>query len=558
MTQGWLQVRIVAAILAAALLPLSLAGIGSWLVFERLLEERTLDLHRQVVEHHAATIDMYLAERRRALELATLIHQLEELREGAGLEQLFTALNRGYEGTFVDLGVIDEEGHHVAYIGPYELADRNYAEEDWFRHVMIHGAHISDVFLGFRGVPHCVIAVRQHQNGVPWILRATINSDQFDRLVRTHQLGQTGDVFLLNREGIYQTPPRSGRVLTASPIPSPESHRGVSHSRVELDGDDVVLRSTIWLNRGRWMLVVQQTEEEIRAPARQALLWGGVVVLTAFLLLVVTTVVATKGLANRIRRANEQKEALARDLLRSSRLASIGELATGLAHEINNPLAIISAEKTNLSDVLGELDQVGESATEEMRESIERIGRQVQRAGTITAKMLQFGRHEGRREESIEIAGKLREIVELLQRQATLRNIELSLELDQDLPPLTIDVTELQQVLVNLINNSLHALESGGHIVVQARRIEREVELTVTDDGPGIPASDLDHIFQPFFTTKPVGQGTGLGLSVCFGLVRGWGGTISVESEVGQGTTMRIRAPLGSTGAVTRIPEKER
>ena len=120
----------------------------------------------------------------------------------------------------------------AAELGPYELQDRNYANERWFKDVMLKGAYVSDVFLGFRRIPHCVIAVRRQGESGKWLLRATINSSMFDRLVRTGQLGETGDAFIVNHAGLYQTPPRAGLVLEQSPIASPQVHHGVLDSRV--------------------------------------------------------------------------------------------------------------------------------------------------------------------------------------------------------------------------------------------------------------------------------------------------------------------------------------
>ena len=117
------------------------------------------------------------------------------------------------------------------------------------------------------------------------------------------------------------------------------------------------------------------------------------------------------------------------------------------------------------------------------------------------------------------------------------------------LPVVVLDRLELEQVLFNLIKNSLDALQDGGSVAVVARRVEAELWLEVRDDGPGVPPQLLDRIFEPFFTTKPVGKGTGLGLSVCYGIVQSWGGRIEAKSDVRGGTMMRIRLPLHEESA---------
>jgi two-component system NtrC family sensor kinase len=296
------------------------------------------------------------------------------------------------------------------------------------------------------------------------------------------------------------------------------------------------------------MLVVQQHESEIMAPLHRASIWGGLVLLLSVVLIVVTTFVATRHLVDRIAVANEERDRMSRDLLRSAKLASLGELSTGLAHEINNPLAIIGTEMTNIRDIESMRD--GEDpCRDEILESVERCSRQVTRCSAITSKMLQFGREGVSLRQPTDIGPKLVEITELMRKQAQVRNVDLDLVVEPDLPAVDLDPTELQQVIVNLINNSLYAIDGGGLIVIRASVEGDEVVVSVHDTGSGIAPEDLDRVFQPFFSTKPVGKGTGLGLSVCFGIVRGWGGTIEAGSRPGEGTTMTIRLPL--RGAAT-------
>jgi signal transduction histidine kinase len=158
--------------------------------------------------------------------------------------------------------------------------------------------------------------------------------------------------------------------------------------------------------------------------------------------------------------------------------------------------------------------------------------------------MLQFGRNAGTELRATAIEPVVKEIVSLLERRTRARDIALDLAIEPALPDAWLDGNELEQVMVNLVNNAIDAIAGAGRITITAVRDADHILLTVRDDGCGIAERDLDNVFQPFFTTKPPGQGTGLGLSVVYGIVRGWGGTIHVESVSGQGTTMAIRIPL--------------
>jgi two-component system NtrC family sensor kinase len=262
---------------------------------------------------------------------------------------------------------------------------------------------------------------------------------------------------------------------------------------------------------------------------------------------VLVTVISTVHLTGRIDRATAERDQVHRDLLRSGKLASLGELATGLAHEINNPLAIISAEQTNIADQVEELVITAE-AREGVLASVARCKRQIARCSGITSKMLQFGRKTEARPVPTAIGPLVAEAVELMRRQAAVRNIDLTLDLEDDLPRAVVDGTELEQVLINLIKNGMEAIDGRGSINVDVGHLGAELLVAVSDNGSGIALEDMDRVFQPFFTTKPVGQGTGMGLAVCYGIVRGWGGTISVESAPGHGTTMTVHLPVSDTG----------
>jgi two-component system NtrC family sensor kinase len=537
-----LRLRMVIVLLLASLFPLMIAGFGAWIVFGKLLEIKSLELMETVVQGHAREIEENLSARVNMLNILIESHSLPVLSDPGRLREFLGFLNLSSSESFVDIGVIDSAGRHLAYAGPYDLEGKNYREAEWFTEVMSRGVYISDVFLGFREVPHCIIAVKSTDSTRPWILRATINSEQFDQLVKSHVLGEQGDIFIVNREGSYQTTPRAGALLGQAHGIDTRYHSGVQDRRVSQDGATKI-RVTTWLNNDRWMLVVEQDLEAVQAPVNKAISDGAKVVLVAIIFLVLITFLATRNLTNLIDKANAERDRMSQAFMRSSKLASIGELATGLAHEINNPLAIISAEQTNIRDLLGTMN--GNPANiAEIEESIERSKNQVRRCADITKRMLQFGRSRESALEPTELGPRLKDIVDLLQRRANVRNVRINLDIREGLPPVMIDPLELEQVIINLIQNALDALPKGGTIAVRSYRKGNEVHLEVEDNGMGIPSENLDRIFEPFFTTKPVGKGTGLGLSMCFGIVSSWGGRISARSIMGKGTTIEILLPL--------------
>ena len=552
-----LRTRIALALLGVAVLPLCLLGAGAWIVFGNLLETKALELQQAVVRSHAQSIEAFLRRERDLLRLLAETRSRDQLTDLQELRSCFEHLNGVSDRGFVDLGVIGADGRHLAYVGPYDLLDRNYQQTEWFKEVMASGAYISEVFLGFRQVAHVIIAIRVREGDEPWILRATVNSDKFDALVATGALGRTGEAFLVNREGGYQTAPRKGAVLDRAPIPIPTLHAGVREVRLSVDGSEKLLTTT-WINADRMMLVVQQDAREVRAPVIRALTVGGIVNGVAFLLVVAATFLATHHLTRKIEQANAQRDEVTRAFMRSAKLASVGELATGLAHEINNPLAIISAEQTNIADLVEEAAR-GQAVHEEIRESTRRIANQVKRCGAITGRMLKFGRKRETAQEPTQLGPRLRDVASLLQRQASVRNVAIRVEAPEGLASVLLDPVELEQVLVNLITNSFQAMPAGGEIRLTGRQAGGEVHLEVEDTGQGMPPEVRDKVFEPFFTTKPVGQGTGLGLAVCYGIVQSWGGRIEVESEPGRGTKVRIRLQAVEQAASPALgPAEER
>ena len=531
-------------LLIVSAVPFFVLGSGAWVVFRKLAIERTIEAHHIMARAHAAAIDLYLTEKLHTLEMVAEVNTLDQLVSGGHLRDAFAAAAAVHGNAFVDLGVIDEWGRHLAYIGPFDLMDRSYEGAEWFQAVMAQGAIVSDVFLGHRQAPHSVIAVRRQSPADWWILRGTLDNRSLYGLVSSLEVGSTGDVFIVNREGLYQTPPRSGEVLDHSPLVNPPTHPGVRDQRLETPGG-TVRQVTTWLNGGRWLLVVQQPEREILAPVHRAAAIGALLAAAALALVLLATTLVTSHLTRRVDLADQQRDLMYADLLRSAKLASLGELATGLAHEINNPLAIISAEQTNLGDEIAESD-LSPSVQEILMECVNRCKRQVDRCGNITAKMLQFGRQTDTRMRVTELNSVLREITALMERQAQANNVALRLEIDPDLPPAWVDANEFEQMVANLVNNAIDAMEGEGNITISCTLDAEQILLRLRDDGSGIAPSDLEKVFQPFFTTKPVGQGTGLGLAVVYGIVRGWGGTIQAESAVGQGTTMSVRIPVAT------------
>ncbi len=539
--------KIVLAIIAVAFLPYALTYSVFYTSYNASVRSQVVHSLSSIVESHKRAIDDFLAERLANLQNVANLRGVEGLSLPHELQDTLRSLREVY-GAFVDLGLIDDEGHHVAYAGPYGLEKADYKDSFWFKQVLQQGRYISDVFRGHRGVPHFIVAIKLPRQGRNYILRATIDSARFSSLVEGVRLGATGEAFIVNRQGLYQTQSRThGQLLAPSDLDMPEPFQGVRVLEdVSRRGRGVVVAKT-WLKSGDWLLVCQQDTSDafgsLFEARRNAVLIGGL----GGILVIAITVFLTRHLVWRMAEADKEKELLNEQIIQSGKLASLGELAAGVAHEINNPVAIMVEEAGWIQDLMEEEKElINQSPNRaEYERALKQIQTQGRRCKEITHKLLGFARRTDAPVQAVQINDLAKEVVAILERPAAYNNVVIASELAGDLPPVAASPAELQQVLINLVNNAIDAMDkTGGRILVRTRAVRpHEVELTVQDNGPGIPQSVVGRIFDPFFTTKPVGKGTGLGLSICYGIIHKLGGRIEVQSGEGQGAAFTVHLP---------------
>ncbi|MCL4504049.1 MAG: ATP-binding protein [Deltaproteobacteria bacterium] len=232
-------------------------------------------------------------------------------------------------------------------------------------------------------------------------------------------------------------------------------------------------------------------------------------------------------------------------LLQSQKLAALGELSASIAHEINNPLAIIRQEAELMSLILKNASPSTTSDLGDLQESIRMIVQQVDRCSEIIRNLLDFARRREPVVQAVELNRVVEDMTRLVEKEARNNHITIKRRYDPELPLIYCDAPELRQVVLNILSNAAQAIGKNGTITIITRRAGRNaVELVIEDTGCGIPEENLEKIFEPFFSTKPPGQGTGLGLSISHGLIEQLGGSIRVRSAVGQGTSFTITLPL--------------
>jgi two-component system NtrC family sensor kinase len=518
--------------------------------FQTSYSEKVCAHVESLVNRHRQDIDIFLTERQNNIDFLTDSYTYPELNDDMLLQKHLENLRKDYGLVFSDLGVVDHTGQQVAYAGPFRLENANYASAEWFREAMKKQFFISDVFMGLRGFPHFIVASRSEWNGNHFILRATVDFQAFNRVVQSIRLGETGSAFIINRNNELQTETsldiENDSELYRNLFEQAIGARGEVQISV-LDADahqSEFLYATGLLNNGNWALIYQQDVDDAFAEIQRTW-WIAVAVFVLGAIAIITmAVIVSHRMVGRIAEANQEKEMMNQQVIESNRLASLGEMAAGIAHEINNPVAIMVEEAGWISDLLNEEEFAESENLEEFRTSLGQIKKQGLRCRDITHKLLSFARRSESQRQLIKINDMVEEVIGLFSHQAKYANVRIVAKYAQDMPYVHASQTELQQVLFNLINNALDALRAtGGKIVIMTGCEDDMAVIEVKDNGPGIPRANLVKIFDPFFTTKPVGKGTGLGLSICFGILNNIGGKITVASSVGIGTNFRVFIP---------------
>lgn len=568
--------NIVVIVILVSLTPLVLISAIVGYEFHTSYQEKVVAHLRELVQKHRQNIDVFLEEKLANIRVLAETFSYEQLTNESFLKRKLALFQENYGGAFVDLGVVDQDGLQVAYAGPFQLRKAVYSQAEWFRKAMQNPYFISDVFLGLRGLPHFIVAVQRESEGRKWILRSTIDFMAFNELVENIHIGKTGLAFIVNQNGDFQTKPRLEAPMNK------EFFKGLMNSvqkqfiavgegyveatdhkwrSFESEGPVTVVKAVnssgapcIYvmtpLKNGDWILVYQQEESDAFSDLYRARKIALVIILVGGLAIVLTALFISKRMVNHIARSEREKEMMNEQVIEAGKLASVGELAAGIAHEINNPVAIMVEEAGWIEDLLDEEEFRESENLDEFRRALKQIKTQGIRCKEITHKLLSFARKTDPKLKMVSLNDLIQEVIGLSEQSARYSNVKIIKQLTSDLPVISVSPSEMQQVLLNLINNAIDAMDGkGGQIEVTTRAENRYVIVDVADTGHGIPRADLQRIFDPFYTTKPVGKGTGLGLSICYGIVKKMGGEITVNSAVGLGTTFHVAIPVSEEPA---------
>jgi two-component system, NtrC family, sensor kinase len=528
---------VVVALLAAAFLPLLILGSAIYAYTTDALKANAIATLRLQVQDHRSVIDQFLAERAADLRLLAGNVGFAQLTEAGGLGRAFRSLQQEL-ACFTDLGVIDAAGNHLAYVGPYDLMARNYRDHFWFQPAVEKGIFISDVYLGYRRVPHFIIAVKQPDADGFWILRATVDADFFERFVTASAGDFKAEAYLVNGEGVYQTRPReAGTPMEPSPFRQIAPFEGI---RIEERGERIFAMA--WQKTVPWVSIVEMRRADIFADLTRARWICLFTFILGALLIIPTVMLTTNKLVRMLESKRRDLRFLDQQLQHASKMASTGRLAQGALEDMTDSLANIHSAAQWLRE-LWKLHPQTEPDPEEITGTLDQIDAEVHRSEKAVRRGLELARPSaGPVCIDLNVQDLVAEVLDLLRRELHFKRVRV--ERDTSDPALTVcsDPDGLRQVLQNLIGNALAATPDGGAIEVAARSEGGRLRLTVVDSGPGVPDRDLERIFEPLYTTRP--DGLGLGLTISRTIVERLGGTLSARNAPGRGAAFTVELPL--------------
>ena len=538
-----------AALLLAPFIPVLLAlGTGGYLFWSHVQQGR-LDRLTLLSSHYVFVLDAFLDNC--FGDLALIEGQIPAEPDSDALRDVLQRLEEKNRDV-VDVALVDQDGEVMAYAGPRVYKGSHIQPGGWLEEALERGGSVSGIMAGQMGLPHFVLASRIEVAGKTCVLRISISPEAFSRILMDGRV-QGVETFLATREG--EIIAGSGGRTTTLDL---DLVRPVFPDRVGASFRDpesgAVFASGV-MRQGGWVLAARESDPTILGATQSALLFVGLSVLFGGIVVFLSSLYLTGYVEKMLRLRDEERETLREQLYRAGRLAELGEMAAGFAHEINNPLQIMKSDQAYMEMLLGEFrdraagDPEFLKDVEEVMSSVSQIKLQIDRCARITHSILSFGRAGNAEEQNLDLAKFVPEVLTMVRKKMQLSNIDLKLDMAPTRLVVHVDPGRLQQVLLNLLNNAMYAISEtvdgrAGEIVLSCSPEEDDrVRIAITDNGVGISPDKQQLIFTPFFTTKPAGSGTGLGLSVCHGIVSSMKGVLDFTSVKGQGSTFFILLP---------------
>ncbi|MEJ2100441.1 MAG: ATP-binding protein [Desulfobacterales bacterium] len=483
----------------AALVPLVAVTIIHYRLIQKSLDSELMLRTERLTSNTRRAVTYLLEERLNALKFTVNEFGYDQLTHPDHLKEILRNLKLGFGG-LTDLSVIAHTGIQVAYAGNF------------------------------------------------FILRATLETERMIQTLSSYKTGEYADIFLINRSGVIQSSSVNyGEVFKRMTLPIPNySQRTKTLMTTDRQMNAIIVGyayiSTRIVDTPFILMVIKQKAAMTQVWQRLHTNMNWFVSLGFIVILIVITITWTF-MVNKLYLADQEKAETMALAEQTNQLASIGQLAAGVAHEINNPLALINETAGYMKDLFVIEERYRNDP--ELIEHIDTILDSVERCGLITSQLLGFARKFDIKIQKLNLKHVISDVLSFHQKETEYRNINVHVDVPADIPEIETDRGKLQQILVNLVNNAFQAMDNGCRLDIYAsNEIPEEVKISISDNGCGMPEENLAKIFQPFFSTKKEGRGTGLGLTITYGLAKKLHGNISVKSKEHEGTTFILSLPV--------------
>ncbi len=540
------RISLFIAITIIALIPSTLLAIFGYFQYLNLAQKQTtthiqwhLKYVKDAFENHIKVLSSQLSSATDRLAL----HNFEQQPITDAIQQHMS----NEVNNLIKIEFVDEQNHPLISSLPASAlpkSDLPYL----IQQASTKGYALSDMQINDQKVPYFTFIIRPtpEESERNLFLVAYFNGLSLENLIQQTNASAMEDVFIINTDNVLQTTSIFfGKSQQHFPFTTSKDKINITTTRKSWGMGDIFYATTP-LSGTPWILVL------VKDGPVQKKDW-----LTFQLTLVLIFLACAMGsffiihqlvnlLTIRIRESDTKRMALLNEVGHTNRLATIGKLAAGVAHEINNPLAVID-QKTGLIEDLLEFTE-DFTNKEKLHTSLQGIHSSVDRCKIITHRLLGFARKMDTDKERININTIVEEVMGFLEKEALYSHIFFEMQLAEDLPEIWSDKGQLQQIFLNIISNSMDAISQSGVITIQTSlKAKDKILVEINDNGPGIKPHVMEHIFDPFFTTKETGKGTGLGLSITYGLVKKLGGDIKVHSIVKEGVTFYIYLPINTS-----------
>lgn len=535
-------------LMSTALFPLIILTVTYYQLVQKSIDTESLLRTERLASNARQAVTFFFEERLAALTFTVKEMGYDQLSRPGFLSEVLRNMKLGFGG-LTDLSVISDSGKQVAYAGPFNLEGKDYSEQPWFMECQSHSACVSEVYSGYRDVPHIVVAVKSDRSeGRFFLLRATLETERLIQTMSSYKTGKHVDIFLVNDDGLLQTPSQfyEGESHHMDIAVPPYSDRTEAMMSSDKDGQPIVVGyASIKTKFGPTAFIMMVAKQKagmmkVWLDLRREINWFFA---ASAAIISVVVILTSTFMVNKIFHADREKAKTMVMAERNCQLASIGQLAAGVAHEINNPLALINETAGYIKDLFAIKAQYKHD--QELVEYIDSILDAVDRCGTITRQLLGFARRLDVHTQAVDLKHMVADVLNFHQKEAAYRNIALKVDIPAEIPSIDTDRGKLQQVILNLVNNAFQAVGNGCFLEISAAMDGPDrVRLSIRDNGCGISEENIQKVFDPFFTTKKEGHGTGLGLSITYALVQKLHGDISVKSRPGEGTTFMVTLPV--------------